>query len=111
MPPSVASFGYANGAPPEADVVIDVRGLSHDLSRREVSNIRTQISDALGQGQSVAIGCEYGQHRSVVLANECAKALHLTPTHRDKISKPRESRRQASAALTKALHTIVNYRR
>ena len=106
----MASFGYANGAPPEADVVIDVRSLSHDLGRREAHAIRQQVSEALKAGKTVAIGCEKGQHRSVVIANDCAKPLGLTPTHRDKISKPPESRQQASAALTKALAAIRDYR-
>jgi RNase adaptor protein for sRNA GlmZ degradation len=100
MPPRLISFGYRHGPPPAADVVVDVRALSPDLSHRAAARVRTRIADALHRGQSVAVGCDEGQHRSVHLVQDCQRWMPQIPvTHRDQrpatpaVRRPSVSRR------------------
>lgn len=81
----LTAFGYSKGSPPHADKVFDVRSLTHDTKRddfqRKVSEVKTYITEH--PGQSVAVGCEKGQHRSVAIVRQLAKELRTSYRLRD----------------------------
>lgn len=83
----ITSFGYKHGpAPKRADKVFDVRDLTHDTNSPEFKDKQREIVEygrAHG-GESIAVGCEKGQHRSVVLASKAASALRQSLYLRDK---------------------------
>jgi len=98
----VISFGYKRGSPPPADNTWDVRDqLSNPWSKPELRNLtgndgkvkRFVESDpsfpalvkaiiAAG-GDTVAIGCMGGLHRSVALANRVAYLTGSEVSHRE----------------------------
>lgn len=80
----VVTFGHAKRSKPQADQYYDVRDLSHDLSRPEADEVVERACKAYKQGQTIAIGCEKGSHRSVVLGERIAKKLGVNVRHLDK---------------------------
>lgn len=82
----IMSFGKKNGLPTRAQKVFDVSDLSHDTGSPEFLSKFQEIVDYGRQhpSESIAIGCEKGKHRSVVLANKVATALRVGVFHRDK---------------------------
>lgn len=82
----VISFGYKHGAPSNVAAIHDIRDLSHDTTGDAFKQRTAQIvEDGKKQpGQSIAIGCEDGKHRSVVMASRVASALRTGLYHRDK---------------------------
>lgn len=82
----ILSFGYKQGEPRRAQKVFDVRDLSHDSSSPEFLQKYQEIVDygRAHPGEHVAIGCDKGSHRSVVLANKVATALRTSVYHRDR---------------------------
>ena len=96
---AVESFGYKNGLPLDADIVMDVRFLpnphwdealrpltGHDPKVRDYVLERAATSSFLDL--MIAIGCTGGRHRSVAIAEEIARrfAAHgiaARTTHRD----------------------------
>jgi RNase adaptor protein for sRNA GlmZ degradation len=109
----VISFGYGHGAPPLADVVVDIRKRLYDphtdVALRELTGkdpvIRAKVVGAHGFQHlldslvdvawamevhgvplTIAIGCAGGRHRSVVLADKLSVRLNGSgeyATHRD----------------------------
>lgn len=80
----ITSFGYINSSgPPSAKHVFDVRDLTHNTKSEDFQDRLQQIMDVARGGDSVAIGCRQGKHRSVALANEVAKQLRVSVNHRD----------------------------
>jgi RNase adaptor protein for sRNA GlmZ degradation len=82
----VISFGYRHGVPQRADHVFDVRTLTHDVNAPAFLDTFRNIVEYGRQhpNQTLAIGCEQGKHRSVVLANKVATALRTSVYLRDK---------------------------
>lgn len=79
------SFGYDHGDPPRtADRVFDVRDLPSPPSRDAVWARAHHIADRIAEGDTVAIGCGRGQHRSPEIAR-AVKCLFggVTLQHRD----------------------------
>lgn len=84
MAGKVISFGYKQRAlTPQADQIVDVRKLSHDLNLPEVDDLIEGIAKDYKVGQNIAIGCEQGKHRSVELAKRLGERLKLRVQHRD----------------------------
>lgn len=83
----ITAFGYQRGdAPKRADKVFDVRSLTHDTNSGEFLDKQREIIE-YGRAhpqESIAIGCEQGAHRSVVLAGKVASALRVSLYLRDK---------------------------
>lgn len=82
----IVSFGHDHGAPSTASQVFDLRGLSHDTNSPAFLQ---SFRDIVEYGRAnphgtIAIGCEQGKHRSVVMANKVATALRVGVYHRDK---------------------------
>jgi RNase adaptor protein for sRNA GlmZ degradation len=79
------SFGHKHGVPDRVQKVFDVRDLTHNTKspkfQERLAEIRRYISD--NPGHNVAVGCEQGQHRSVILVNQLARALKVSHRHRD----------------------------
>lgn len=99
----ITSFGYLHGEPPKADLVLDARHLIRDphvdpalreLTGRDTEVIQAVMSTpgaealadficqaaiAADEGEDswtrLAIGCQGGRHRSVVLADTVADTL------------------------------------
>lgn len=85
MAGKVISFGYDRRAmPPKADLTIDVRHLGHDMEAPEVAELVNKVVKDYVDGQTVCIGCQYGKHRSVEIANQIASKLKLRTQHRDR---------------------------
>lgn len=80
----IVTFGHSKRQKPRADHYFDVRDLSHDLRRPEAEEVVEAACKAYRQGQTVAIGCEQGSHRSVVLGERIAKRLGVNVKHLDK---------------------------
>lgn len=83
----VVSFGYHYGAPTHRiDKVFDVRDLSHDVASKPFLDRFDEIVTygRAHPGETIAIGCDKGQHRSVVLANKVASALRTSVYLRDR---------------------------
>lgn len=82
----IISYGAKHGVPPRVDKIFDVRTLSHDTtSPAFLDQYRTIVEYGRScPGATIAIGCEQGKHRSVVLANKAATALRTSVHHRDK---------------------------
>jgi len=84
MAGKVISFGYARRAlVPKADQVVDVRDLGHDMESPDVEQRVNVICHDFRPGQTIAIGCEQGKHRSVTIAQRVAEKLKLRLQHRD----------------------------
>lgn len=83
----IVSFGHQFGVPSlHIDRVFDVRALTHDVDSPEFKAREQEIAD-YGRAhptENVAVGCEKGKHRSVVLANRVATTLRTSVYHRDK---------------------------
>lgn len=85
MSAKIVSFGFSRRSlKPQADKVVDVRELTHNLDAPEASKLIEDVCSKYEAGQTIAIGCEKGKHRSVVLADRIAKQLGLRVYHRDK---------------------------
>ena len=83
----IVSFGYATGTPiPRAAKVFDVRDLTHAEHDPAFSAKREEIAEYVRAHphETVAIGCQKGQHRSYRLAEDLARALRVSVHHRDK---------------------------
>jgi len=77
----VISFGFENRPPHLRPMkIFDVRDLSHDTKSPEFQAKQQEISDWVNEHpyEHCAIGCKKGQHRSVVLARNVAKATRQT---------------------------------
>lgn len=96
---TIYSFSYKYGTKPEADMVIDCRGMSnphHVLSlkmldgrsqavqdfvfgdrraRTSMTYVTSRLTSKTGVTNSVAFGCYGGKHRSVALAERVADQL------------------------------------
>lgn len=82
----ILAFGYKHGnPPPRLAKVFDVRDLTHDTKRADFQDRESLILHYAREhpGVDIGIGCEQGQHRSVVLARSIAKALHTSYHFRD----------------------------
>ena len=99
----VTSFGYDRKKPPEADLVVDVRGIATPKSCTFATNgkhgacqedllasaaVKSKIQNIVaraksGHARTVAIGCSAGQHRSVAIAKEVARLLDGSVRNRD----------------------------
>lgn len=77
----VISFGYDVSDVPEADKVFDVRDLPHDLGSPEAQARYADIKAQSEGANTIAIGCQKGQHRSVALATRLAEDLHASIAH------------------------------
>jgi UPF0042 nucleotide-binding protein len=81
----LTSFGFKNGLPSEADLVLDARfaqAEANELLDRIESWLRFQAPLTIREGRSyltVALGCTGGQHRSVVLIEALAARLEHEP--------------------------------
>lgn len=83
----ITAFGYSQGAAPKrVDKVFDVRELTHDTNSDAFKDKQREIIEygRAHPGDSIAIGCEKGEHRSVVLATRAASALRQSLYLRDK---------------------------
>lgn len=82
----IISYGHKHGIPQKVDKDFDVRDLSHDITDATFLQRYREIVDygRKNPGHTIGIGCEKGQHRSVVLANKAATALRTSVYHRDK---------------------------
>ena len=80
----VVTFGHNKRSKPKADQYVDVRDLSHDLRRPEADDVVEKACKAHKRGQTIAIGCEQGSHRSVVLGERIAAKLGVGIQHLDK---------------------------
>lgn len=85
----VISFGHkhTNRTLPSGKV-FDVRELTHSHKSPDFANKAQEIIEYGRQNpnEHICIGCEYGKHRSVVLANEVGSALRTSVYHRDSTS-------------------------
>lgn len=108
----IVSFGYDKGRPPAADLVLDARHLPNPhqvpaLRPRTGRNrmvkhwlldqpgVPEQIHTWSTQAEphtTIAIGCNAGRHRSVVIAEELATMLDATAQHRELPDKPTPER-------------------
>ena len=80
----ILSFGYdRRSQPPQADRVVDVRSMGHNMSDPQVDTLVQNIVTDYKPGQTLAIGCERGRHRSVEIAKRIAAKLRLRLQHRD----------------------------
>ena len=80
------SFGFDKGAPPRnAAKVFDVRDLSHDTNSPWFKARQQEIADYAKQHplQTVAVGCDKGEHRSKVMVDRVAGLLHASKFHRN----------------------------
>lgn len=83
----IISFGYDKSGPPhQASKVFDVRDLSHDTKSKWFTAREQEIRDYVKQHpkQTVAVGCDKGNHRSVTLVDRIAKTLRVSKFHKDK---------------------------
>lgn len=82
----IQSFGYKHGPIVRAHKTFDVRTLTHDTNSPEFAAKRAEIQDYVTShpGETVAIGCEKGLHRSRVLANQVATAARTSVLHRER---------------------------
>ncbi|MFI8590124.1 RapZ C-terminal domain-containing protein [Dietzia maris] len=100
---SVSSFSYDTGPTPQADLVVDCRGLpnpyqvpglrprdgtqapvrdwlmSQPATPRLIDDVLTELRHI--EATSVAVGCSAGRHRSVVVADQLAARLGTTAQH------------------------------
>lgn len=81
----ILSYGHKFGRP-ASDKDFDVRTLTHDTTS---DVFKSKLLEIVAYGRfrpqdRIAIGCEKGQHRSVVLAHEAAKLLRTSVLHRDR---------------------------
>jgi len=102
----ITSFGYVNGPPPDADVVIDVRDLSHDLTAPDAKAVKQKMTDLIGQGKTIAVGCNHGQHRAVALARDVSNETNTSVWHRDRRRTSTIQAPKASTALVNALKKL-----
>lgn len=81
----VMSFGQSHGAPTRATKTFDVTNLTHNTRSPEFLAKFQEIVDygRSNPGAVIAIGCQQGKHRSVVLANKVSAALRTGVYHRD----------------------------
>ena len=80
----VISFGYTRRSqPPQADRIIDVRSMGHNMDDPQVDVLVNNLVTDYTDGQTLAIGCEKGKHRSVEIAKRIADKLRLRLQHRD----------------------------
>lgn len=79
------SFGFDKGAPPKAQKVFDVRDLSHDTKSPWFTGRVQEIRDYVKAHpyQTVAVGCDKGQHRSKVIVDRVATELRISKFHRN----------------------------
>ena len=80
----VVTFGHSKRKPPKADRTYDARELSHWMDAPEAKDMIEKVCSEYQKGQTVAIGCEQGQHRSVELGERIAKRLGVKVQHLDK---------------------------
>ena len=79
----IVTFGHSKRSKPNADRYYDVRDLSHWMDSPEANDVVEQVCKDYQKGQTIAIGCEKGQHRSVVLGDKIAKRLGVSVKHMD----------------------------
>ena len=79
----VVTFGHNKRKAPKADHTYDVRDLSHWMDSPEANDVVEKACQAYQKGQTIALGCEQGQHRSVVLGDRIAKRLGVPVKHMD----------------------------
>lgn len=83
----IVSFGHRYGVPKHRiNKVFDVRELTHDEHAPAFLDKFQEIIEwgRAHKGDNIAIGCDKGQHRSVVLANKVASALRTSVYLRDR---------------------------
>ena len=83
----IVSFGYATGKPiPRATKTFDVRDLTHAEHTPEFDARREEIEAYVRAHphETIAIGCQKGQHRSYRLAEDISRAVRTSVHHRDK---------------------------
>lgn len=101
---TVTSFGYGHGAPPSAQITVDVRDWFRDPhvspELRELTGLDEEVVEKVlntenvviftlgleqaaravlltGRDVTLAVGCVGGRHRSVVVANTLANFLRI----------------------------------
>lgn len=82
----IFSFGYDGaGPPPGVSKVFDVRELTHNEHDPAFKDAITQMIEYVQAHpkESVAIGCQKGQHRSRVIAHQAAMRLRTSVFHRE----------------------------
>lgn len=79
------SFGFNKGLPPKANKIFDVRDLSHDTNSPWFKARTQEVADYVTQHplQTVAVGCDMGEHRSRVLVDRVATQLRTSKYHRN----------------------------
>lgn len=80
----ITSFSFAKEKPPRATKIFDVRDLPYgasDALRDRVRAINEYLRDH--PGESIAIGCEDGQHKSPRVAQHVATYMRQSLRHRD----------------------------
>lgn len=78
------SFGFDKTGPPKsAKKVFDVRDLSHDVHSPWFRARQQEIADYVRQHplQTVAVGCDKGEHRSKVMVDNVARLLRVSKFH------------------------------
>lgn len=82
---TIKTFGFMKVAPPaDATVVIDARHLAD--ARTDTPAARAVIDKVLDAAYAddnavIAIGCGFGEERSVAMAEAAGRALGVTPIH------------------------------
>lgn len=85
----VKTFGFAKTAPPaDATIVIDARGLGtpdvNAPAARKLVDRALAHADKVGDDAVIVFGCQYGEERSVAVANYVARLLGVTAEHTTK---------------------------
>jgi len=79
------SFGFDKGTPPKASKTWDIRDLSHDTKSPWFTARFQEIRDYVKAHpkETVAVGCDKGEHRSKVMVDRVATELRTSKFHRN----------------------------